>query len=229
MEFSKKQPALLYLDKNGFYFYASTLPSMVSLAFLETSVKDMDVINPSSIMNQISTFVAQYQIPPSFIMIILSPNITFEKDIVGLSSEAQEENVNAFLDTIPFESVISKSYPIDKGVKVIGANEDLYQELKISFEKVASGIESVIPYQMLGNDQSLIRNFTTDSAQQLLKHSDHLKQYSMLTIVKEKIPMMQDPSLKSQIKPKQNKVRLFVMAGVFAILFIILGIMIMRM
>lgn len=229
MEFTKKQPAILYLDKNGFYFYASDMPAMVSLAFLETSVKDMDVINPSSIMNQINSFISQYQIPPTIIMLILSPNITFEKDVVGLSIEAQAESISGFLDTVPFESVISKEYPLEKGVKVIGANDDLYQELRVSFEKAASIIDSVIPYQMLGDDQSLIRNFTTESAIQLIKRSDHLKQFTMLKTTKQKIATQNNIEEKQPSKPKANKPRLFIMAGVFILLFIVLGIMIIRM
>ena len=77
MESNKKQPAILYLDKNGFYFYEVGLPSVVSLAFLATSVRDMDVINGASIMTQVKSFIEQYQIPQGIINIIVSPNITY--------------------------------------------------------------------------------------------------------------------------------------------------------
>ena len=229
MDYTKKQPAILYLDKNGFYFYTPTLPSVISLAFIESSVKDMEVINPSSILTQVRSFIDQYQIPPTSIMMILSPNITFEKDIAGLASEAQEESANTFIDTIPFESVLAKQYPIEKGVKVIGANDDLYQELRMSFEKSLSSIDCVVPYQILGSDQVLIRNFTTDSAQQLLKRIDHLKQYTMLSLPKEKTPVSKEAPAKTTTKPNQNKTRLIAMVGVFAFLFVILGIMLLRM
>lgn len=227
MEFNKKQPALLYLDKNGFYFYVEGLPNIVSLAFLATSVKDMDVINGTSIMSQIKSFIEQYSIPPSTITIVLSPNVTFEKDIIGLTPEAQEEQVKNFTDTIPFESVLSKQYPIEKGVKVIGSNEELYLELKISFEKCSFAIDHVIPYQLLGNEQPLIQNLTLENASQFLHHIDRLKQFTMLTVpTKAQGATIQQNT--KELKPKPNRTRLYAMAAVFLVLFGILAYMLLK-
>ncbi len=228
MENTKKQPAILYLDKNGFYFYEEGLPGVISLAFLATSVRDMDVINGASIMTQVKSFIDQYKIPLGVINIIVSPNITFEKDFVDLTSDALEEKTKNFVDTIPFESVMSKKYPIEKGVKVIGWNEELYLELKMSFEKNSFVIDQVIPYQLLGSDQALIQNFTQENAAQLLRRVDHLKQFTMLTVPKEKPQVTQNADDKKSSKPKQSKTRLYVMGGIFVILFIILGYMLLN-
>lgn len=229
MDFNKKQAALLYLDKNGFYFYIDGLPSVISLAFTDNAVKDMDVVNGASLIAQVKTFVEQYRLLPSMITIILSPNVAFEKDIAGLTREAQEEAVKNFIDTIPFESVLTKTYPIEKGVKIIGFNEDLYTELKNGFEKSSFGIESVIPYQLLGTDQTLIKNLTTDNAAQFLKRCDHLKQYTLLITERQK-NLSPSPSAETVVqKPKKNYTRLFVMIGVFTVLFGVLGYMLMNM
>jgi hypothetical protein len=235
MEFNKKQSAFLYLDKKGFYFYSAGMQSVLSLSFLETSVKDMDVINGAELMAQIKSFIEQYQVPQAIISIILSPNVTFEKDLADLTHEAQEEQEKKFIDTIPFESVLSKSYPIEKGIKVIGFNEDLYSELKISFEKNKFSVENVIPYQFLGNDQALVQNLTNDNASQLLKRIGSLKQYTLITVEKEKpqqsatiTPATTSTTLAQSEKPKSNKVRLYLMIGVFAVLFAILGFMLLK-
>lgn len=230
MEFTKKQPAFLYLDKNGFYYFETGLAQVLSLAFLATSVKDMDVINGASIMSQIKGFIDQYALQPASITVILSPNITFEKDIVDLAHEAQEEEIKKFTDTIPFDSVLSKEYPIERGVKVIGCNDDIQLELKISFEKNAFSVDSVVPYQLMGQDQAFIRNLTLENATQLLKRVDHLKQYSMVVVEKDKSPIEQNSTDKKE-QPKQKKIsmRLIVMAVIFIVLFGILGIMLLRM
>ena len=228
MEFTKKQPALLYLDKNGFYFFENGLPTVISLAFLETSVKDMDVINGASLMAQVKSFIEQYRITPASITIVLSPNITFEKEIAGLPADEQEDAVKKFAETIPFDSIMSKNYPIEKGVKVIGYNEDLYQELKVSFEKNGFGIDMVIPYQLLGGDQQLIQNLTTDNAAQFLKKAGGYRQSSMLAFEKDKQPQSQNP-IKKGVPTKKSNVRLYAMIGVFAVLFVILGFMLINM
>lgn len=230
MDFIKRQPGFLYLDKNGFYFYESGLTLVVSLAFLATSVKDMDVINGASLINQIKSFVEQYHLTPASILIILSPNITFEKDFVGISRESAKEEVEKFIDTVPFDSVIAKEYPIENGVKVIAANDDLYRELKVGFEKVSFSVENIVPYQMLGQDQSFIRNLTTENAMQLLRRVDHLKQYSMNSQEKKQTLVNQnDIGKKEGSQNKKPNTRLFAMAGIFIVLFIILGIMLLRM
>lgn len=229
MDFIKRQPAFLYLDKNGFYFYESGLTLVVSLAFLATSVKDMDVINSVSLFNQINGFVEQYQLAPASILIILSPNITFEKDFTDMSKETMKEEIEKFIDTVPFESVLAKEYPNEKGAKVIAGNDDLYREIKIGFEKVSFFVENVVPYQMLGQDQAFISNMTTENANQLLKRLDHLKQFSMVPIKKENVVINQNPNGKKEEIQKKTNVRLFAMIGIFAVLFIILGIMLLRL
>lgn len=234
MEFSKKPPAVLFLDKNGFYFYEEGLPNIISLAFTEDAVRNMDVVNATLLMNQVKLFTEQYQLVPAAISIVLSPNVTFEKDIVGFAHEAQEEAVKNFVDTIPFESVISKTYPIEKGVKVIGFNEDLFRDLKSGFEMVAFSVDSVVPYQLLGADQALITNLTTDNASQFLKRVYRLRQFNMLVVVKEKIQQVAQTAHTAPVashteKPKKNNTRLFAMVGIFAVLFAILGYMLMNM
>lgn len=229
MELIKKHPALLYLEKNGFYFFEEGLTSVISLAFSETAIRDMEVINTAQLMTQIKTFIDQYQLTPAIITIVLSPNVVFEKDITGLARDTQEEMVKSFIDTIPFESVLTKSFPIDKGVKVIGFNDDLYMELKNSFEKNQFIIENILPYQLLGADQVLIKNLTADNASQFIKRSYHLKQYTLTTVEKEKTATVSQQPTTSAEKPKKTNIRLFAMIGIFAVLFGVLGYMLFTM
>lgn len=228
MELTKKQSAILYLDSKGFYFYEQTLPNVLSMAFLETSVKDMDVINGAQLSAQIKSFVDQYNIAPGAITIILSPNVTFEKDITGLSGEDQDNAIKKFTETIPFESVLTKSYPIDKGLKIIGCNEDLYDELKLSFKSVSFVVESIIPYQMLGSDQNLLQNMLVDNISLLLRRLDKYRQYTMLA-EKTKSQVVSSPIDHKDPTQKKGSTRLFIMAGIFIVLFAILGYMILHM
>lgn len=230
MDFAKKQPGFMYLDKNGFYFFESGLTTVLSLAFSTASVRDMDVVNHASLIGQVQDFIGQYKLPPADFPIIFSPNITFEKDIVGQSQENTRIEIEKFTDTIPFENVLFRQYPVDKGVKVIACNDDMYREIKAGFEKAGSNVTGVVPYQMLGQDQELIKNLTIDSAIELVKKIDRLKNLSMIVATKEK-PLINPASSDKRTvgQPKKINIRLFLMAGVFAILFVILGVMIVNM
>lgn len=231
MDFAKKQPAFLYLEKSGFYYFQPGLATVISMAFAENLVKDMDVLNGAAFIAQIKSFVEQYRLAPATITLILSSNVTFEKDIVNLTNEAQKDAVQNFVDTIPFESVLTKEYPIEKGIKVIGSNDDLYREIKSGFEKVSFSIECVVPFQLLGSDQMLMQNLTPENASQLLHKLDRYKQYNMVFQEKdkEKPPTPQAVGGSTVAKPKKISTRLIAMIGVFAVLFIVLGFMIFNM
>jgi len=148
---------------------------------------------------------------------------------MNLSREDLKEEVDKFLDTVPFESALSKEYTIEKDVKVIAANYDVYRELKLGFEKCFFSIDWVIPYQMLGQDQALIRNLTTENASQLLKRTDHLKQFNMIPVERNKTVTQNIPNKKGATQSKKPNVRLYAMLGIFIVLFAILGIMLLRM
>ena len=228
MEFTKKQPALLFLDKNGFYFFEAGLPNIVTLAFLEGSIKNMDIISTISLEAQIKSFIEQYHLTPASITIILSPNITFEKDIINVHPEELPEQIKQFVDTIPFERVLSKKYTIDKGVKVIGCNEDIYQELKQSFEKNGFSVDNIIPYQFLGVDQPLIQNLTAENASQFLKRTGNLRQITMLEVEKAKGQIMKNELVGKEEAPKKNNTRLYAMGAFFIILIGILAFMLLK-
>lgn len=230
MEFSKKNQALLYLDTNGFYYYESGLPNVLSLAFTQDSVRDMDVINFTSFEMQIKTFTEQYQLRQAVIILVLSPHITFEKELTDIKPNEKDDLISKFVDTIPFDNVLYRSYPIEKGVKVIGCNGEMYIELKKNFEKCGFVIDIIVPYQVLGTDQTLIQNLIPDNALQFLKHTDRLKQLTMLSTLKANPQVSkQSTNQVTSEKPKSNKPRLYIMAGIFLILFIILGYMIINM
>lgn len=233
MDFSKKPTALLYLDSKGFYFYEPAIANILSLTFSQTAVRDMDVIDAAELETQIKNFVTQYQVAPSSISIVLSPNLTFEKEIVGLTPEEQQETEKKFIDTIPFDDALTRSYPIPKGVKVIGCNNDLYREIKSSFVKLGFLADALIPYQFLGSDQALLQNLLVDNIATLLRKIDRYKQYNL---VQEK-PKVIAPAPTAATaapntpaaKPSANKMRLYAMIGVFVVLFAILGYMLMHM
>ena len=56
---NRKKQAILYLDRNGFYFYQIGLPNILSMGFLETSVKNLDIMDEKSLENQIQLFMVK--------------------------------------------------------------------------------------------------------------------------------------------------------------------------
>lgn len=233
MEFSNKKQALIYLDRNGLYYFELGLLSVFSLSFLETSVKDLDLVDEKSLDNQIQGFFNQNHLSPSNISIIISPNIIFEKDLINLDPNLQKGEIDKFLDTIPFANVASEIYPIEKGVKVIGVNEDLFLAVKNSFEKIGCVASLIIPYHALGNDSQLLNNFSTENLTQLIKRVDKFRSFNLLKLkIAEAEPTLPtEPSAlnnKTGLMFKKNK-RAIILGGVFLLLIGILVFMVMNM
>ncbi len=228
MDFSKKQPALLYLDVNGFYFYESGTSSVVSMGFLPESVKDMDVINPTTLENQVKAFIEQGKITPCNISIILSPNLIFEKEILVTDVEKQKVEIAHYLDNLPFENVASSDTPLEKGVKVFAVNEELFTSLHTAFSKFGSAVENVILYSSLGNDAQLINNLTPENANLLIKKMDKLKQLSLLKQRPKTTPTPEQKPTEATAKKKQSP-RIYVMAVFLLVLLGILGYMLLTL
>ena len=224
MEFSNNKQALLYIDRNGFYYYGAGQSTILNMAFLPTSVKDLDVVDQKSLENQIQTFSLQAKLVPSTISIIISPNLVFEKDIVTTDPQKQKEEMDKFISLVPFDTVASKTFPIQNGIKVIGVNEDIYLSIKTSFEKLGSIVTLVIPYQSLGADSALINNFTAQNVATILKRLDRLKEFNLLPN-KDRSPLPQgatDEHLQNTPNIKKNK-RAYLMVGLLVVLLVILG------
>lgn len=202
---NRKKQAILYLDRNGFYFYEIGLLNILSLGFLETSVKNLDIMDEKSLDNQIQIFSVQNKLPQANISIVISPNIIFEKVIETMEPASQKEATDKFLSTVPFANVSSYTYNLDNGVKIIGLNEDLYLAIKNSFEKLGSTVTLVLPYQSLGPDASLLKNFTKENLTQLIKKVDRYKRQNLLHVKLQGIPAESPPEEEAKSEPVKTQ------------------------
>lgn len=229
MDFSNKKQALLYLDRNGFYFYQVGFSNIISLGFSETSVKDLDIVDDKSLENQIQAFSVQNKLVPNNITIIISPNLIFEKDILSLDPQQQKEAIEKFINTVPFNNVATYNYNFDKGIKVIGVNEDLYLAIKNGFEKIGSNVSLVLPYHSLGSDAALLNNFTVANISQLLKRVERLRQFNLLHAkILNTQPSQTTPNSTNGKKPKIN-IRTIAMGGFLLVLLLVLGYMLLNL
>lgn len=220
----KKQPAILYLDRNGFYFYTLGMENVATCVFPETIIRDLEVLDPFGVENQIKTFVSSWNLPPVEIAMILSSNIIFEKIVQSGSGELEE--INKFLESVPFERY-EKIITIEEGNKrVFAANKNLTYCIEVSFVKTGSSVTIVVPYFPLAN---LLQTLPLDvsSAQAILKKAGDLKSYNMKR-VEEVHEVKASPNTPNQQKEPGNKNRIYLLAGVFVLLIGIMLFMIFK-
>src|SRR3972149_3511478 len=110
---------VLFLKRNGFDFYEDKMENILSFPFSEAVVNSLEIINPQEFNNQIKAFVEINKFLPAALMIILSADVLFEKDIQTQDPNIQSQETSEILDIIPFESISTKLLPIGQGVRAI--------------------------------------------------------------------------------------------------------------
>ena len=93
----------------------------------------------------IQTAIDTYQIFPAIVMFILSPLITFDKDLSDIPPEQQEPEAQKFLDQVPFQNVLSYRFATQTKQKIIAANKDFVLTMKTAFEKRTFPVTAVVP------------------------------------------------------------------------------------
>ncbi|QQG40543.1 MAG: hypothetical protein HYV37_03160 [Candidatus Levyibacteriota bacterium] len=142
------QQSIIYLSRQGFGYYSSS--RVLWFAFPQTSVKDLDVINKTELVNSIEMFIDKNQIAKASCFMILSEHVYFEKDYIG-ALDQQEILTQAFADTVPFENVLKKTFPIENGFKVVAANKDLCLCIRQAFWEKGFVFEAITPALIVGS------------------------------------------------------------------------------
>lgn len=128
MILKRNKPAtILYLEKDKLSLYNSSLAEVVSLPFAEGVIQDLSVLNQETLTTQLQGWLDQLKLPEGQVVMVLAASVYFRKDIT-LTAETKEQDphkdpaVRLFLESIPFESYLSRVFPTPEGVP-LGASQ----------------------------------------------------------------------------------------------------------
>lgn len=229
------QIAIVFLDKDGFSLYSPTLESPMRLNFTPDTVQDMEILNTDAFIAQATTFLTRYVIPPSNITILISQTLLFIQDIPTvipaveegippetISAVEQQKKIQDFIDTVPFEIIESKTYPIENGIRVAATNKSIYEAIISVFEKQGSVIKTVIPAFILGLPNEGLND---DVITAVINNSEALKAESFMIHAQEIIQLTPEEKKKQFLSLPKKQTKLYAYGGVFVILIAILGFM----
>jgi hypothetical protein len=211
-DISKKPTGVFYLDGNRAFYYEQSLSSPLSTAIPPEAVSDLEVIDKKKLDIAIQAFLSTNRLVPKNIIILLSTQVTYDRDFTQSSVE-MVKNIDEFLELVPFENTISKKAVFSGRTKVVAANRELCEAIKVSFQKSGFIVQGVYPLSLL------------------LEIMPQLQSNLDLAMVIGKVPEMKDFNLipaydipvNAPQKEKPNKSRLYVLGGVFGILLIVLA------
>ncbi|MBI2613770.1 MAG: hypothetical protein HYW62_03280 [Candidatus Levybacteria bacterium] len=244
---SKNHPIILFLDRNGFSIFQDTLSNVARFNFTPDIVANLDVVNKEQFGRLIATFIQINKIVPSSLSLVLSDNIIYEKDMVDIvekqtppvqtvSLEApgnidkeHKEEIQAFLEDVPFEEVLAKVIKTDKLNRIAAVNKDLVMTIADVFVNKGSTIEAVIPSFMYGTNINFAAGLTQNNIQIILEGSEVLRTGNLLTN-QQRITSPQGLEIEQKEKEKKpQNLSLYILIGVFVTLVIILAVVYLNM
>lgn len=228
--------AVVFVDRNGFLFYAQGLPSTLQFNFVPSVVSDLEIIDQDAFASQVASFLSQAKIPPFQAAILLADGFLFEKQFTSAATTENKE-VAVFLDNLPFENVGKVFYNAETFM-CIATNKDIYKSLASCFEKHQGTVMSVIPAFAVEIDASKMVSLNDQILADIFRRSAANQVYDFLK--DSPLPKIQNPaetprvqnqkgSPEQKTQPETDKKRLFVLLGVFGILVIALVVVALTM
>lgn len=163
---------VLMMTRNRIYLYNGEV--VLTLDLPVGAVSDLDIKDRDSLYNLIVTFIQNNKLLPAQIYFLLAESVCFIKDF-SIDDKTDvvktEEEVSEFTETIPFASVIAKTYKTPATWRVIGANQDLIDTIFEAFASKGFGLSALVP-AVIFPDLATLTDLTTDKAQIVIAKRD---------------------------------------------------------
>jgi len=242
---SKSHPIILFIDRFGFSVYQDTLTNIPKFNFTPDLVANLDVVNAEQFTTLVSTFIQINKIVPSGIAVILSDDVIYIKDLAVSAPKPipvqdlkttsnndgeHKDEVESFLENIPFEEVLARVIKTENLNRVVAVNKDLIMTIINAFIEKGSSIDAITPGFMYGQNVNFATGLTANGVQVILGNAEILRLGNLLTD-QEKMILCQDlkgveadSSPVDAVGKKPQNRRQYVLAGIFIILLVILGV-----
>lgn len=243
---SKNHPLIIFIDRFGFAVYQDLLTNIPKFSFTPDLVSNLDVVNKAQFLNLIITFIQINKMVPSSILIILSDNIIYIKDLVnsvpkaalppGVKSDAgsekyKDEDVQAFLEDVPFEDVMAKVLKMTNGARVVAVNKDLVISIVEAFRSKGFTVEGVVPAFIYSQRANFATGLTMENVKIVLEDSENLKVNNLLADQEKLVLPVLQSEVKAQVSEgkKSQNLRQYILIGVFVTLLVILAVVYLNM
>jgi len=224
---SKNHPIIIFIDRVGFSVYQDTLTNIPRFNFTPDLVANLDVVNKEQFSNIIGTFIQINKIVPSSFAVILSDTIIYIKDLAKSHpnvGQEQKNEVQNFLENVPFEEVLAKVIKTEQKNTLCAVNKDLVMTIADVFVNKGSTIETVVPGFLFGQKVDFAIGLNQENIQVVLGRPEILKDGNLL-IEQQKVTspeiFAEQKEPVSEGKKPQN-IRQFMLIGVFVTLLVIL-------
>lgn len=178
VQVDKKMVQALIIVKNSCFIYFQTGRSATAkFVYSGAEIADLEIIDSGILEKHLQQFIIDENLVPGKLLIILSPEVTFQKEIPF--SQNLENSKLAFLENVPFENVGWRAYRRQKGINIVAANKSFYETLQSIFKLKGYTVEKVIPAVSLPEDLKKLTLENISSLEKILKKDMALNNLSL--------------------------------------------------
>jgi hypothetical protein len=221
--FNQKSVLILFINRNTFQLFGGNLTGIITVEVPESTLHDGDVISADGAYTLIKQMVKQYLLTESQLFVVLSDLMYYEKIFSPVQLTQLENDVLNFFNVVPYESLLTKVYDVEKGKRAVAVNKALYETIRQGFALQGIPIKAVIPACALGTLGSK-HALDVAMANEILRNIDGFTKQSLLDAQEVNISPSQPEETSSSLKKKSQ---LPLLLGVFGVLIVILVIVVL--
>ena len=197
MDKNKKQNAVFYIEKDKGSLFISG-KDVLAMRFPKDIVSNLEINDSTKFQQMIVHFISSHEIKPLQVLVVLSPEVIFESMLDDVALSLQHIEKEKFLDVVPFNKILSKTFRINKKTHVIAANKDFAEVLVNTLQEESWSIVGVVAFSSIQKKLPEVKE--ASDLVNILKKIDTFKSVNLLTIVQEqdggisyKVPSFKNP------------------------------------
>ena len=209
---------IVLLDRQKISIVASHLAAPITLDIPPGIFVDLDVTDEETFQNLLCNWLNQNKITPCSVVVVLSTSVYFQKSISPTNDSTQKKNqIDDFLQTIPFKNLLSKDYSIGATYQLITVNKDFYEPLVKYFEINHFNVIALLPLSILDAFKLPLATLSPKEAKSIITNLKILLPYSMISA--QEIDKNYSQKMHYQA---ENKPRMIALISIFSLLFVVL-------
>lgn len=214
MENVKKQNAILYIEKDQGHLFISGKEPLV-MRFPKDIVSNLEIVDTTKFQQMVVHFLSAHEIKPMQVLLVLSPDIVFEKVLDTMPLSLQHIEKEKFMDVVPFNKIAIKTFRIQNKAYIVAANKDFIETVVQVLQEEASLVIGVVALSSIQKKLPEIKD--ANDLPNILKKIDTFKSYNVITVAEQ-----QDGGISYKVPSFKNP-QFIALISVFVLLLIVLG------
>lgn len=220
-----KEWLVIMVSKNALQIVGLGEDKIEMVTIPPTIINNMEIINKDGLYTLITEWLKSHPHTTAEIIWLLAPDICFEHQLTSGEQDKVDSETLQFLDTVPFEEVLSRTYKPLEWRLIVAVNKDLIMSLVQGFTLHGFATRAVVPSKLVQADAQL----TSEIEHNAIKRVSELVRESLITPPSPIDTYMPNNSVVVGGAEPKPKSQLPLLLGVFGLLLVVLVVVIFMM